>query len=65
MEKDKKNNFLEKKSLDISSRRKFLKKAIYTAPTLIVLGQLVKPTSVHADRTGGPDGPPGGGWRPW
>jgi len=42
------------------SRRKFLKKSLYTAPVLVVLGQFVTPDSLHADGTGGPDGPPGG-----
>ncbi len=41
------------------SRRKFLKKSLYTAPVVIVLGQFVAPSSLHADSTGGPDGPPG------
>ena len=31
-----------------TTRRKFLKKALYTAPTLIVLEQIVKPTSANA-----------------
>jgi len=30
------------------SRRQFLKKSIYSAPTLIVLGQLAKPKDVQA-----------------
>ncbi|HFD13683.1 MAG TPA: hypothetical protein ENJ34_00100 [Epsilonproteobacteria bacterium] len=47
---------LEKKE---NSRRTFLKKAAYTAPIVLTLGQLVKPTKVHAD-SGPPDGPPGG-----
>jgi len=42
-------------------RRKFLKKAVYHAPVLYVLGRLSKPTPVHADFSGGPPGPPGGG----
>ncbi len=42
------------------SRRNFLKKSVYSAPILIALGQFIKPTSVYADGTGGPDGPPGG-----
>ena len=43
----------------VNSRRTFLKKAAYTAPIVLTLGQLVKPTKVHAD-SGPPDGPPGG-----
>jgi len=48
------------------SRRKFIKKVAYTAPTLITLGYLSKAELVHADGTGGPDGPPDGfgGWTP-
>ncbi len=30
------------------SRRHFLKKSVYAAPVLMVLGQLVKPTDVQA-----------------
>ena len=44
-------------------RREFLKKVAYTAPILLTMGQLLKPTKVHADSTGGPTGPPTwGGW---
>jgi len=46
-----------------SSRRKFLKKIVYTTPTLTVLGQLAKPGQVRADPSGDPAGPPGG-WTP-
>jgi len=43
-------------------RRQFLKKAVYSAPVLLALGQLAKPTKAEAD-SGPPDGPPGwGGW---
>jgi len=45
-------------------RRAFIKKVVYTAPKLIVLGYLSKNDKVHADGTGGPVGPPGG-WNPW
>ena len=44
----------------VNSRRTFLKKAAYTAPIVLSLGQLVKPTKVHAD-SGPPSGPPGWG----
>jgi hypothetical protein len=44
-----------------TSRRDFIKKALYKAPTLIVLGQFVTPNEVNADFSGGPPGPPGGG----
>ena len=40
------------------SRRKFLKKVVYSAPQLIVLGALLKPTNGWAD---GPPPPPGSG----
>ena len=32
-----------------NSRRLFIKKAVYVAPTLIALGTLVRPTSAKAD----------------
>ncbi len=44
---------------EASTRRTFLKKAVYSAPVLIALGQLAKPTKAQAD-SGGPSGPPGG-----
>jgi len=31
------------------NRRKFLKKALYTAPVLVVLGEFVTPPSLHAN----------------
>ena len=46
------------------TRRAFLKKAAYSAPSLIALGELLKPKTLHADGTGGPEGPPGD-WNPW
>jgi len=58
---------VEEKTIDTKeklSRRKFLKKSVYTTPVLVSLGQLLKPTIAHADSTGGPDGPPGD-WTPW
>lgn len=58
------NERVEKEQRGIS-RRSFLKRSAYTAPVLIAMGQLAKPTLVHADGTGGPDGPPtGDGWNP-
>ena len=41
-------------------RRDFLKKAAYSAPVLLTLGQLVKPTKAEAD-SGNPAGPPNWG----
>ena len=41
-----------------TGRRKFLKKAIYSAPVIVSLGALIKPISAKADGTGGPSGPP-------
>lgn len=32
-----------------NNRRNFLKKSLYKAPMLVVLGQLIKPTSIYAD----------------
>ncbi len=49
---------------DKSCRRTFLKKAIYTAPALVTLGQLVNPSQAHADGSHGPSGPPRNGWNP-
>jgi len=43
-------------------RRKFLKKAAWSVPGLIVLGQLVKPVDINADYN--VDGPPDDGWTP-
>jgi len=51
----------EQKRTPLKKRRVFLKKAVYHAPVLYALGQLAKPPVLHADATGGPDGPPGGG----
>ncbi len=43
------------------SRRSFIKKVAYVAPTLISLGYLKHPTPTKADFGGGPpDGPSGG-----
>jgi len=41
-----------------SSRRKFIQKVAWSTPTLIVLGQIVTPSTVYADASGGPDDPP-------
>ena len=46
-----------------TSRRIFLKKAVYSAPALVAMGQLVKPVNAHADTSGDPAGSPGG-WNP-
>jgi len=56
---DKKLETIEKNEiLEIpSKRREFLKKAVYSAPVLLVLGQLAKPTKAQAD-SGDPSGPP-------
>ena len=43
-----------------TDRRAFLKKAAYSAPVLMAMGQLAKPTLAHADASGGPLGPPPG-----
>ena len=44
-----------------TDRRAFLKKAAYSAPVLMAMGQLTKPTLAHARRHAscGPGGPPG------
>ncbi len=55
-----KNN-QEKDTIELkSSRRTFLKKATYSAPVLLALGQLAKPTKAQAD-SGDPSGPPNWG----
>ena len=41
-----------------NKRREFLKKTVYSAPVLFTLGQLIQPSSTHADFSGGPEGPP-------
>ncbi len=64
IKKSKLKEVLEDENQTGISRRSFLKKSAYTAPVLVAMGQLVKPTSVHADSTGGPPPPPGGGWTP-
>lgn len=45
-----------------NERRKFLKKAVYTAPSLVVLGSLAKPVTILAacGESGGVPPPPGG-----
>ena len=59
------NNDSSKCSENVETdRRAFIKKLAYSAPKLVVLGYLSKNTQVHADGTGGPDGPPTG-WNPW
>ena len=47
------------KSLETkSTRRDFLKKAAYTAPGLMILGQLSRPARSSADDFGGPPSDP-------
>jgi hypothetical protein len=43
-----------------NSRRGFLKKAVYSAPVLLALGELTHPTKAKAD-SGPPEGPPSWG----
>jgi len=43
-------------------RRAFLKKAAYSTPVLMTMGQLAKPTLAHADASGGPPPPPAFPW---
>ena len=59
MNKIKNKKIIPKKELEentVASRRRFLKKSVYATPSIIVLGQLLYPKSVHA----APSGPPGG-----
>jgi hypothetical protein len=39
------------KEKQVSSRRHFLKKAVYKAPAIIALGHLTRPTNARADRS--------------
>lgn len=57
MKKIDEQNEVENNNEKETNRRKFLKKAAYSAPVLVALGQLVKPTKVRAD-SGDPSGPP-------
>jgi len=54
------NNKENEISPEENKRRKFLKKAAYSAPVLLALGQLTKPTKAQAD-SGDPVGPPNWG----
>ncbi len=49
-------NVSNRGSIDPKDRRLFLKKLAYTAPVLTALGQLARPTVVHAE-TSIPDPP--------
>ncbi|WP_169308528.1 hypothetical protein [Nitratifractor salsuginis] len=44
----------------LNARRNFLKKAAYSAPSIMVLGSLAKPTRAKADQFGGPPSDPSG-----
>lgn len=46
-----------------SNRRSFLKKAVYTAPSLLVLGSLTRPTPSQAGESQISNGPDNG-WTP-
>jgi curli biogenesis system outer membrane secretion channel CsgG len=56
MERKKCEEVLKEKKIN-RKRREVLKKALYQAPTLLVLGSLTKPTHAEASDLGG-----GGGW---
>lgn len=49
MASDKKGDYGNQEKKSQKERRNFLKKVAYSAPSLIALGQLVKPTSAHAE----------------
>lgn len=49
MDLDPKEKNIDKKDQMQKERRSFLKKAAYSAPALIVMGQLARPTSAHAE----------------
>ena len=42
----------DKESNHKSTRRHFLKKTVYSAPSLLALGQMIKPPKAHADNIG-------------
>jgi len=42
------------------TRRAFIKKAVYAAPTLVALGSLSHPTTTEAEGFGPSEGPSGG-----
>ena len=44
-------------TVENSTRRGFLKKAVYAAPTIVVLGALTKPTESEAEFGKPPSGP--------
>ena len=54
---------VEKQEEGRVSRRGFLKKAVYSAPVLMSMGQLVKPVDANADSK--VSGHPDDGWNPW
>lgn len=51
----------QNKDKNMTSRRQFLKKAAYHTPSLLILGQLIEPTTVLAGKSG-PGGGVGGGF---
>jgi hypothetical protein len=56
---DPKEKHTDKKDEMQKKRRSFLKKTVYAAPSLIVLGQLARPTQAMASGGGGWDTSPG------
>jgi len=54
---------LKHKHLKNSSRRGFLKKAAYAAPTIVALGALMKPKEAEANLSN-PKPPSGPRWNP-
>jgi|GEM_PF-2081441 hypothetical protein len=48
-EKEERAESAEKRTAQSEKRRKFLKKAVYEAPKLIILGEIVKPKRSKAD----------------
>lgn len=56
---DSKENHEEIKNEIQKERRSFLKKTAYTAPTLMIMGQLARPTSSSAGFGNPPDDPSG------
>ena len=55
----------DKKEKIDSKKRDILKKGLYVAPKLIILGTLTKPTNSKAGFGPPPSDPDAGGWSDW
>jgi len=64
MDVDPKYKHTHEKNKMQKERRSFLKKTVYAAPSLIVLGQLTRPSTAKAN-LGQPPSAPGDSGQPW